>query len=315
MDERELKGIDLNLLIPLRALLAERHITNAARRIGLSQPTMSRTLARLREQFADPLLVSTADGLRPTARAQEIEASLDGLLLQLDRLFSSSRFDPKKAVGEVRFAAPDVIAYMLLPRLISRLRSDAPLLNIHLVQWKAGWRQQLESGDIDVTIGQPTGQEPGIYQHVLTTIDWVCALRTGHPCLQEEWTPEVYAKQPHLLVTTTGRGPGQVDDALNPLGLSRNITLRMPYGLLSPLIVAESDLVLTTSRWIASKLAAQVPLVVRPVPVKLEPIRVPMVWHERSHQEPRARWVRDIIVEISRSLDSGCQTVCMPEVQ
>jgi DNA-binding transcriptional LysR family regulator len=303
MGDRDLASVDLNLLVALDALLTERHVTRAGRRMHLSQPAMSRAFARLRELFGDPLLVSTSDGLRPTSRAEQLEAPLRSILAQVDELLTQSGFDPAEATGEVRIAAPDIIAYELLPPVLSEMRRCAPQLALNIVQWRHDWREQLEGGDLSLTIGQPMGDEPGIYQHVLATTEWVCVLRAGHPCLSQPWTRELYAALPHLMITVSGHGPGQVDDALAAHGLERHVALRMPYTVLSPLVVAESDLVLTTSRWLAIKMAKQVPLVLRQPPVELQPMPLPLVWHERTHRDEKSRWVRELFISSSRALD------------
>jgi DNA-binding transcriptional LysR family regulator len=299
----DLRGVDLNLLVALEALLTERHITRAGRHINLSQPSMSRALARLRELFGDPLLVSTAEGLRPTSRAEELEAPLRNILAQVVDLLSHSGFDPARASGEIRIAAPDIIAYKLLPDVLREMRRRAPELALTILQWSPNWREQLEGGDLSLTIGQPTGNEPGIYQHVLVTTEWVCVLREGHPCLDQPWTRQLYSELPHLMITVSGHGPGQVDDALARHGLTRHVALRMPYTVLSPLVIAESDLVLTTSRWLATKLARQLPLVLREPPVELAPMPLPMVWHERTHREEKARWVRELFIQAGKAID------------
>ncbi|GCC49278.1 hypothetical protein chiPu_0033605, partial [Chiloscyllium punctatum] len=71
-----LRSIDLNLLVALDALLAERHVTKAADRVGLSQPAMSNALNRLRAMFEDELLVRTTSGMKPTPRATELAEPL-----------------------------------------------------------------------------------------------------------------------------------------------------------------------------------------------------------------------------------------------
>jgi DNA-binding transcriptional LysR family regulator len=97
----------------------------------------------------------------------------------------------------------------------------------------------------------------------------------------------------------TGKGGGQVDEALAKHGLKRRVAMRMPYVVLSPLIVAETDLVLTTARWLAETLAARVPLVVKAPPVELDPVDLPMVWHERTHRDPRQRWFRQTLLRVA----------------
>ena len=129
---------------------------------------------------------------------------------------------------------------------------------------------------------------------------WACVLRRGHPALSGRWTVQRFARLSHLLIDVTGTGGGQVDAALAKHGLERRIGLRMPYVILSPLIAAETDLVLTTARWLAETMAENHPLVVKPVPVELTPVDLPMVWHERTHRDPRQRWFRQLLQRVAQ---------------
>jgi DNA-binding transcriptional LysR family regulator len=120
---------------------------------------------------------------------------------------------------------------------------------------------------------------------------------------------ERFAQLPHLLIDVTGKGGGQVDAALAEHGLQRRVALRMPYVVLSPLIIAESDLVLTTARWLAEKMAVSHPLVVRRPPVELTPVDLPMVWHERTHRDPRQRWLRGVLKGVAREVTASSPAI------
>lgn len=290
-----LSDLDLNLLRSLQALLLERHVGRAARRRRMSQPAMSRALAKLREVFADELLVRVGQTMQPTPRAVALAAPLEEVLGRVQELVAGSGFDPLTAAGSLRIAALDILTYMLVPKLLMLLATEAPNLDLQVVQWSHQWREHLESGDVDITVGQPAGREPGIYSQILVRNTWACVLRRGHPALSRRWTVKRFAGLSHLLIDVTGTGGGQVDAALTRLGLERRIALRMPYVVLSPLIVAETDLVLTTARWLAETMAAHQPLAVKPVPVELAPVELPMVWHERTHRDPRQRWFRRLL--------------------
>lgn len=63
------KGLDLNLLVALDALMTERNLIAAARRINLSQPAMSAAIGRLRSYFRDDLFAMRGRELVPTPRA------------------------------------------------------------------------------------------------------------------------------------------------------------------------------------------------------------------------------------------------------
>jgi DNA-binding transcriptional LysR family regulator len=299
MRDVDLAAIDLNLLTVLDALLQEQHVTAAARRIHVSQPAVSRALARLRKLFDDELLVRVGQRMHPTPRALTLVAPLHDALAALSGLVRPDHFEPTTATGAVRVAAPDIIAYMLGPALLRHLAQAAPRLNVEITQWSADWREDLASGAVDLTFGVATGKEPGIYSKVLARNEWACVLRRGHPVLRRKWTLESYLELSHLLIGFTSHGGGQVDDALAAIGRTRRVGLRMPYVILSPLVIAETDLVLTTARWLAEKLARHVGIVIKAPPVSLTPVDLPMVWHERSHRDPRQRWLRATLLALA----------------
>jgi DNA-binding transcriptional LysR family regulator len=300
MQDLDLSRIDLNLLVALEALLLEQHVTRAARRARTSQPAMSRALARLRALFVDELLVPVGRTMRLTPRGVDLLPAVQATLSSVRDLVSPTRFVAREATGTFRIAAPDILTYMLVPPLLRHLAREAPRVDVDVVQWHHGWREHLESGEVDLTVGQPAGNEPGIYSRVLVRNTWASVLRRGHPALARRWTKERFAELSHVLIGFDRNGGGQVDAALAAHGLRRRVALRMPYVVLSPLIVAETDLVLTTARWLAEKLASGFPLVVKRPPVELTPVDLPIVWHQRTHRDPRQRWFRDALVAAAR---------------
>src|SRR6266480_6155582 len=121
-----LESVDLNLLPPLVALLEERHVTRAAARSGLSQPAMSRTLARLRELLDDQLLIRDGRGYVLTPRAERIQRQLAGLLPQLDTLFAAEVFDPATAEEHYRVAATDYALLLFLYQVAREVNTLSP---------------------------------------------------------------------------------------------------------------------------------------------------------------------------------------------
>src|SRR5262249_10168509 len=150
------------------------------------------------------------------------------VLADVRELVSPSRFEPVKATGAVRLAAPDIITYMLGPPLLRRLERDAPKLDVEIVQWSSAWHQQLADGEADLTFGQVSGNERGIYSQLLVRNTWATVLRKGHPALRKRWTLDSYVSLRHLLIGFTSQGGGHVDVALARLGRTRRVGLRMP---------------------------------------------------------------------------------------
>jgi len=303
MREVNLVGIDLNLLVAFEALLDERSVTRAAERVGLSQPAMSRALGRLRALFGDRLFVRTTAGLAATPRAEAAAVPLRALLAEVRRLVQPPDFDPAAMRGTVRLAMVDYQSVLLLPRLLARLERDAPGLDVQVVAMGPDLHARLESGDVDLSIGVFDRAEAGLYRQTLYRDGFACLVRAGHPCLHGPLGVERFAALRHAFLTTTGEGRGgMVDGALQRLGLSRRITLFTPHFLAAPLMVAESDLILTLPRMLAQRLQRMAPVVVLEPPVDLPVFTVSQLWHERRHGDPAHAWLRAALASAAADL-------------
>jgi len=307
MRETDLARIDLNLLVALSALLAERSVTRAAVRLGLSQPAASRALARLRETFGDPLLVRTRDGLVPTPRAAALEAPLGRLLDDVGDLVRRPEFDPATARGRFAVATVDYVDAVLLPALAEALRARAPridLVSLPSPRDPAVALAALAEGRWDLQAMRFDDAAPaGILRQRLFEDDLVCLLRRGHPALASGLTAEAFAALDHVLITVTDDRPGPVDDALAAMGLARRIAVRVPHFLAAPLVAARTDAVLTMPRRLARMFADWLPVDLAEPPLPLAGFAISQFWHERRHGDPAHAWLRALAREVAAGLD------------
>lgn len=304
MREVNLAGMDLNLLPVLDALLEERHVTRAARRLGLSQPAASRALGRLRGLLDDPLLVRGHAGLVLTPRAESLRAPLAQLLEQLAGLVSEpSAFDPATARGTLRIVCEDYISTVLLPRVLQALWQAAPGLDLDVESRPADLRGQLEAGAVDLAIGVFSEPAAGFQRQALFGERFACVVRRDHPQVRRRLTLARYAALPHALIGTGERGDGPVDRALAREGLKRRVALRLPHFLAAPLIVAGSDLVLTMPARLAQQMVALAPLRLLPPPVELASFRFAQLWHERRQNDTAHAWFRALVATQARTLE------------
>ena len=180
---RDIKRIDLNLLMALHVLLEERNVTRAADRLGLTQPTVSAMLVRLRKLFGDSLFIRTQRGIAPTPRALSIASDLDEWLAQATRLVAGQSFDPATAEFTVSISANDYIQSSLLVPFIQRLRRQAP--NCRVLVRPATSHElpaMLARGELDIGVTSGEGIPSQDLQHrVLYEERYVCAVRKEHP--------------------------------------------------------------------------------------------------------------------------------------
>ncbi len=147
-----LQGLDLNLLRTLNVLLSENNVTRAAQRLNLSQPSVSVQLARLREIFADPLLLPGPRGMQPTARADELRGPLRDALLALELAVAPVQpFDPATAAQTWRVAATDYMASAILLPVLNTLRIASPASRLALFELQpARLVQQADRDEVDL---------------------------------------------------------------------------------------------------------------------------------------------------------------------
>lgn len=306
MHQVDLSGIDLNLLKFFEALVREQSVTEAGRRVGLSQPAASRALARLRLMLGDRLVVRGRFGLELTPRGELLAGPVVKWLDDARRIVSPAVFDPCSATGKVTIAAHDHLSLTVLGGLIARFEQLAPALSLHIAQPVGDNVRLVERGTVDLALGVFDTLPGSLHRRGLYTDGLVCAVRSGFPGIEGGLGLEQYLRLRHVTVTISGVGESTVDAALSARGLSRHVALRVPHFLAGAMLVADSDMILTLPRRLACRLAQTLPLKLLELPLPTAPICPAMIWHERLHGDPAHGWVRQQLVDIVNGFESRC---------
>lgn len=291
----------LDLLRCFVALHHERHLSRAAVRAGLSQPAMSRALARLREVFGDPLFVRTARGMLPTSRADALAPRVRELLEAARALVSPETFDPGRLIRTFVIATAGFFDVELLPPLIEALAREAPGVSITTRPVAGDTATALASGQVDLMIGIGPSIPGDAQRTRLYEERFVCAVRRDHPGVGEALGLDAYVALSHLLVAPSGTPGSTVDTALAALGLSRRVVVRLHAFPSAPAIIARSDLVLTAPSRVIAPLAAPFGLRLVPLPLALDPVPVFAAWHPRVQADPAHAWFRGKVVGVGRT--------------
>ncbi len=296
---------DFNLLVALDALLAEGSVVKAARRLGLSDSAMSRTLARLRDATGDPLLVRAGRGLVPTPRAIQLRDRVHDLADEVRAaLRPAAAVDIAGLERTFTLRASDSFIEVFAARLVSRVTAEAPGVLLRFAPRTDRDAQALRDGRIDLEIGAHAETAPELKVQKLLGDRLVGAVRDGHPLLlRDAVTADRYAACGHVVTSRSGRPRDQVDDALAALGLSRKVVAVVPSFPAALAIVRASDLVaLVSERQVASGIAG-----VRtfPLPVPMTDVTVTQMWHPRQDADPAHRWLRGQVLAACRGTDDG----------
>ena len=296
MREMNLRSVDLNLLVVLEALLAECHVTQAAERLGMSQPAVSRALGRLRVVFQDPLLIRGSDGFVLTERAQQLKQPLADVLAGIQHLLMPMHFDPALSKAAIRIGCLDLEAAVYLNGLVPLLRQKAPGMHLDIDSHPDDFFGRLADGDLHLAISglEPDAHLDQFHRRILDNSHLECLMGQNNPLAAGEMTIERYLAANHGVVSITGKGPAIMDERLLALGLSRNVILRLSSFLNVPDACAQSDLVFALPARLGARLAREHPLVSRPLPAALQTERLPiyLYWHQRHHRDPAQQWVR-----------------------
>jgi DNA-binding transcriptional LysR family regulator len=296
-----ISSIDLNLLLVFDALLRDRNVTVAANRIGISQPAMSNALARLRKTFGDRLFVRTVRGMEPTPYAEQLAVPLRGACeLVAKALALDAGFDASTSKRSFTFYMTDIGEIVFLPALLERLARLAPGIGVKVVRIpQRNLQEAMVSGDVDLAVGSFPTLKAGFFQQRLYKDSFVCVARANHPILRKTITRKQYLEATHAIVESAGTGhQAAIEKLLAEQHANLKIGLVVPHFLSLPLIVAQTDHLITIPRRMAAAFEGSSAIRVFEPPLKFPSIDIKQHWHERVHHDAANRWMRALIAEI-----------------
>lgn len=290
--------LDLNLLPIACTLYEEGSVSRAAVKLGKSQPTISRSLKRMREMFGDPLFVKSGRGVQPTAKATALVVSAREIMSRLQRgVFASSEFDPTTYDGKFTVATTEAAEYWLWPQAFSRLRELSPRCILQLVRIPTSSIPiELERGSIDLALGFFAGLHGNnVMRQGILRIRPICMLRSDHPFRGKKLTVKQFEGMEHIIVDAIGRNL-TVDQILTQNKIQRKVALIVSgYACLVP-IISSSNLVVTIPRALGVRMAAATPgLKIMEPPVRIAPVIVAQYWHRKLQNEARNQWLRNTL--------------------
>jgi DNA-binding transcriptional LysR family regulator len=302
MPPKNLSAVDLNLLVAFDALLAERNVTRAAERVGLSQPALSKALNRLRDIFDDPLFERREGLMQPTPQALKLGRPVRRALDEIRTALAPQDFDPRRAEASVTLGLVDYYEVLLLPPLLRELRRIAPGIDL-VVKPTDRLRvyDQFAKNEIDFAVVPIPESVTELHADPLMIEDAVTLMAEGNP-LAGDFTLERFATARHIIVALEGQGVGRIDALLAAHGLKRRIALRLPHFASVPFIVGGSDLITTMPRGLGTRLGAAAKIVCLPPPLLVPPVTVHLAWHPRHATTPLHRWMRETIKKVAATI-------------
>lgn len=300
-----MKTFDINLLVIFDVLMAERHVTRAAKRIGVTQPAMTSALNRLRVAFDDELLVRAPGGMVPTPWAQKHVGIVRDILRSVESLLDGERgFDPRTSVRTFRVRMSDLMAAILLPALLGALRRRAPECRLEIISLPPGEIvRALEDGRCDLSVGMGIEHGNSIRASDLLRDRFVCVYASGMD--PGPTSLQAFRAARHLRIAQGPLDNAFSDAVLTEAGVDGRILVDISHWLVAGALIEASDLVLVTSERFAEALRARYAVASCEIPALTPPIAWRAYWHRRDEADDGAAWLRALVYEVASGSGTG----------
>jgi DNA-binding transcriptional LysR family regulator len=308
--------LDLNLLKVIDALEEERSVSRAAAKLDKSQPAVSAALGKLRVYFDDPLFLRAGNLMQPTPRATAIVGAARSILGIVDsEIVSTPVFDAAASEQPIRLALSDVGEVIFLPTLLRNVRQLMPRAAVCSVSLPAAEvMHDLEKGGVDLAVGYfPDLGKSSFFQQTLFTDSFACLIRADHPITASRLSIKQFLQLEHAVVRVESRTEEVMERYLARKKIQRRVVLTTPHFASTPIIVAQSDLLVTVPEPLARYFAgASANLRVVGLPFEPPRIELKQFWHRKFHRDPRNRWLRALIYRMFQAKREPSSTTTTP---
>jgi DNA-binding transcriptional LysR family regulator len=298
MISKNIRNIDLNLLVVFDAVYATGNISHAARQLSLTQPAVSNAIARLREHFNDPLFVRAGRGVRPTIRSQQmIESIRDALRIIRAQLDGEAEIDLSTYKRQFRIVVADPIEPLLIPPLLRAIDGTAPYISIatrpasHTMVI-----DELMAGTLDLACYPFLTSRPELVIVPLMPCEHVVVARRDHPRIGKVLDRETFMALGQVAMIPELRGHVNIDRDITTRAGARRIIYQVNKVWSVPAIIGNTDLVTVLPRRFAEYAAPLFDLTIHPSPVPISEQEFHMMWHEKNTDDPGHRWLRESIL-------------------
>ncbi|MFE4960172.1 LysR family transcriptional regulator [Streptomyces sp. NPDC056653] len=292
-----LASVNLNLLVPLLALLEECSVTKAAERVGLSQPAMSHALTRMRRLLGDDLVVRQGTGVTLTPRALELIAPLRSALQQTAHVVNLPYFDPATDRRVITIAMTNSTAFVVGPQLTRLIAERAPHATLRLRTITVPTEATFTDKGVDVVLLSEGHFSPYPRERLYNDRCVVVA----SPDTPPEASPlDLLTTQRHVVVDTDRRVfPYSV---LEEKGVTYRVGQLISDFLLVPFLVASAGGVALLRYQVAAAMRTLADLRIEEFPFPLPGLGIDMVWNPRLADQYFIEWLRALLFDVATDL-------------
>jgi DNA-binding transcriptional LysR family regulator len=305
------RSFDLNLLRVLVKIYEHESVSAAAAQLGMSQSAVSGALAKLRQNYSDPLFHRVGHGMQPTARMQ---ALIDPLRESLSRvegtLTREQEFNPTTTSLTFTFAMSDLGEMVFMPKILRHIRKLAPGVSVRSVAVSAAQIERgLKTGEIDLAVGYfPDLRDKSFTEKHLFFHHFVCLLRANHPITATTLSLAQFLSVEHAVVSGAGRTYEIFERYLRSKRILRRVALETPHFMTIPFVISQSDLIVTVPHAVGVFVKnVHMNIRVAQPPIRTPRIDLKMHWHRNFQYDPKNLWLREIVASLfTDELDEWC---------
>lgn len=302
----KMHDLDLQLLRAFDALLRERHITRAAERLEISQSSMSVSLAKLRDLTGDELLMRSGTGWMPTELALLLWPRVQEAIVALERVLEPARFDPAAASQTFRLIVIDYIDLLMMPAVMRRVRREAPGVRLHVLQTNPHhFAEMMAAGELDLALTYFPNAPEHLKGRRLFSDRFLGLAARAHPVHRTTLDVAAFCALPHVTIELVSAQiyNVQIDAALEPHGLRRQVRMTKPNFLALPFVLETSDMVASIPARLARRMMRMAEVEPFDIPLDLPTFDVRMLWHPRTDHSPAHAWLREVMADCAREIE------------
>ncbi len=302
-----LRTLDLNLLVVFEAIYSAANISHASKKLGVSQPTISNSLARLRETLDDPLFVRSGRGVKPTPKATQMIGPVREALAMIEGgVKDGDEFDPVTTRRHFRILMIDLLEPLLMPSIIRRIQDHRSITLEALPIATTPFIEGLNDGSLDLVLSAFFGDAEDIVCEALVSSNLVMVARKGHPVVKDELTLEHFNTLGHIALIPQMRAMSRLEEELHRLKLERHVVYTVSKFWSFPHILATTDLIAIMPSGFAALAAKTQPLNIFPPPFEIPQQKVYMTWKKNRERDLGHAWLRGQIKQaLAESLAAG----------
>lgn len=298
--------LDYQQLRVFDTLLDECSVTKTAKRLALTQPSVSAVLKKLRAQFDDPLFVRTQRGVTPTVKAESMAIEIREILDRMEALGADPEFDPHTESRRFSVVARDFSQVVIIAPLVRRLARDFPRvqLAVHAMPM-AEAVDRMAGATVDLSISSLRYAPPHLQRHLVLEEPYYCVVDPASRLARKKsLTADDLQSNGHVSASAMSLVVGDpVTDLFAAADIVRDVKIAVDGYVLVPQMLQGTDYIAVIPESLVR--CSSFPLKAYPMPIRFPRLQIALLWNQRVENEPGNKWLRELLIELGAEREAG----------